>query len=260
MRDRYIPYMNWVDIKEKIDSGINTIVLPMGATEQHGRHAPLGTDSFIALEMSVRIAQIINALVAPTLTIGYSPQHMSFSGSMTLSVDTFRRLVSEMVESLMKHRLKKFIFLNAHGGNSSPTDITAKDLKHKYGEDIQLMVVDMIGIQNSPELKEKVEKELGEKLSEPWGAHAGEQESSAVMFFDEELVDKKRISVPFIPEEYLRISRDPDVHTIIFNLSKYTDTGTWGDASNASAKQGDLFYKYLSEKLAEKINLGWEIV
>ena len=144
MRDRYIPYMNWVDIKEKIDSGIHTVIMPMGATEQHGRHAPLGTDSFIALEMSVRIAQIINALVAPPLTIGYSPQHLSFPGSMTLSVDTFRRLVSEMVESLIKHRLKKIIFLNAHGGNSSPTDITAKDLKQKYGENIQLMVVDMI--------------------------------------------------------------------------------------------------------------------
>lgn len=259
MRDRYMPYMNWVDVKERIDSGIDTVVLPMGATEQHGRHGPLGTDSFIALEMSVRIARIINALVAPTLTIGYSPQHMSFSGSMTLSIDTFRRLVSEMVESLMGHRFKKFVFLNAHGGNSSPIDVTAKDLKHKYGEDIQLMVVDMIGIQNSLELKEKVEEELGEKISDPWGSHAGEQESSAVMYFKEELINKERIGAPFVPEEYLKISRDPDVHTIIFNLSKYTETGTWGDASNASAKQGDIFYKHLSQKLAEKIKSGWEL-
>lgn len=258
MRDRYIPYMNWVDVKEKIDSGVGTVILPMGATEQHGRHAPLGTDSFIALEMSMRVARIINSLVAPPLTIGYSPQHMSFSGSMTLSVDTFRRLVTEMVESLMKHGLKKFIFLSAHGGNSSPSDITAKDLKHKYGEELQLMVVDMIGIQNSLDLKEKVEQELGETFSDPCGSHAGEQESSAVMFYKEDLINKERIGVPFIPEEYLKISRDPDVHTIIFNLSKYTDSGTWGDATNASSEQGDIFYRLLSEKLADKIKLGWE--
>ena len=258
MRERYIPYMSWVDVEEKIKAGVDTAVFPMGSTEQHGRHSPLGTDSIIALEMSVRIARIIGALVAPTLTVGYSPHHMRFPGSMTLSIDTYRRVVSEMVESLMRHGMKKFAFLNAHAGNRAPSDVTANDLKHKHGEEIQVMVVDMLRIQTSDALKAEAEKELGRKLSDPWGAHAGEQETSGVMYFKPELVNFDRVSPPIIPEEFLSITMDPDVRAIIFNWPRYTETGTWGDASNASAEQGDVFYRILSEKLAEKIQNHWE--
>jgi len=258
MRDHYIPYMSWKDVEGKLQAGVDTAILPMGATEQHGLHGPLGTDSIIALEMSVRIARLINALVAPTLTVGYSPQHMTFPGSMTLSIDTFRRVVSEMVESLTQHGFKKFAFVNAHGGNRTVTDVTARDLKHKHGESIQLMVVNMLRIQTSDEVKEEVEEELGQKLSDPWGAHAGEQESSAVMFFKPELLNFDRMSEPMIPGEYLALSRDPDVNTIVFNLPRYTETGTWGDSRNASAEQGDVFYRVLSEKLADKIQTHWE--
>ena len=139
---------------------------------------------------------------------------------------------------------------------SKITNMPSLHSSYKIGKKTEQINFDWAG---ESEVLEKVEEELGEKISDPWGSHAGEQESSAVMYFKEELINKERIGIPFVPEEYLKISRDPDVHTIIFNLSKYTETGTWGDASNASAKQGDIFYRHLSQKLAEKIESGWEL-
>src|SRR5438309_5184031 len=76
------------------------IIVPVGATEQHGPHAPFGTDSILATEVSVRIAPRIGALVAPTLTYGVSGDHRGYAGVPFVSAGTMTALVQDVVLSL----------------------------------------------------------------------------------------------------------------------------------------------------------------
>ena len=68
-----------LDVEEQLRRSAKVIV-PVGATEQHGPHAPFGTDSILATEVSVRLARRIDAIVAPTLTYGVSGDHAGYPG------------------------------------------------------------------------------------------------------------------------------------------------------------------------------------
>ena len=71
------------------------VILPIGSIEQHGPHLPVNTDIFMAQTVALAAAQALSpdvpVLVAPPLWTGVSPHHMHFTGTLTLSVDTFSR-------------------------------------------------------------------------------------------------------------------------------------------------------------------------
>src|SRR5260370_29865437 len=71
------------------------VIVPVGSTEQHGPHAPFGTDSILATEVSMRLARRINALVAPTLTYGISGDHRGYAGVPFVSPQTLTALVQD---------------------------------------------------------------------------------------------------------------------------------------------------------------------
>jgi len=92
-------------------------MVPVASMEQHGNHLPIGTDFINGVERCKLIAQERDILVAPVLMVGQSPYHMGFAGTMTLSADTIIKVHLEAVESLIRHGFKRFIIMNAHGGN-----------------------------------------------------------------------------------------------------------------------------------------------
>jgi creatinine amidohydrolase len=85
--------------------------------EQHAGHLPIGTDFINGVERAKLIAQERDVLVAPVLMLGQSPYHMGFPGTITLSADTIVKVHLEAVHSLLKHGFRRFIIMNAHGGN-----------------------------------------------------------------------------------------------------------------------------------------------
>lgn len=93
------------------------VIIPVGALEQHGRHLPIGTDFINGVERCKLIAQERDILVCPVLMAGQSPYHMGFAGTITLSAETILKVHLEAVHSLLKHGFKRFIIMNAHGGN-----------------------------------------------------------------------------------------------------------------------------------------------
>ncbi|HEX9915896.1 MAG TPA: creatininase family protein, partial [Candidatus Bathyarchaeia archaeon] len=66
----------------------DVVLFPVGSTEQHGKHMAIDNDAFTALEISRRVAEKTGVLVASPLYFGYSPHHMNFKGSITLSFET----------------------------------------------------------------------------------------------------------------------------------------------------------------------------
>src|SRR3954471_4562320 len=112
------------------------VVLPVGATEQHGPHLPVGTDSFaierIAVESAQKASDRINVVVAPTLPFGSSEHHLQFGGTLSLSTETYYRVLVDLVESLITDGFTKIFIINGHGGNHELAQLAARDMALRH--------------------------------------------------------------------------------------------------------------------------------
>lgn len=112
------------------------VLLPLGATEQHGPHLPVGTDwlaiDHIAHAAAAQAAADIPVLVAPALPFGCSQHHLPFGGTLSFSTETYYRLLYELGESLLLSGARRLFLLNGHGGNHELAQLVARDLALKY--------------------------------------------------------------------------------------------------------------------------------
>lgn len=106
----------WTDIE---DVGPTLAVLPVGSTEQHGPHAPLGTDTFTASAVAAEGVERYDEDIplAPPVPVGVAAEHREFPGTLWVSPDTFRAYVKETIESLAHHGVDRVVIVNGHGGN-----------------------------------------------------------------------------------------------------------------------------------------------
>ncbi len=108
------------------------VVLPTGATEQHGPHLPVGTDSMaveaVARGAAAAVRPAVPALVAPTLPYGSSHHHLPFGGTMSVSTETYYRLICDLLESLAEGGFRRIFIVNGHGGNSELVQLAARDV------------------------------------------------------------------------------------------------------------------------------------
>ncbi len=77
----HLDRLTWTDIKSEIENGRDTVIVPFGSTEQHGRHMPLGTDAVLGDEFGWALAGRLDAFLAPTVRFGCSEHHLSFAGN-----------------------------------------------------------------------------------------------------------------------------------------------------------------------------------
>ena len=116
----YYDQLTWPEINDAVaDKKIP--VMAVGSVEQHGLHLPMGTDFLNGLERAKLVAQRTDVLVAPILIPGLSHYHMGFPGTITLPAETIQTVYFEAAQSLMRHGFKRFLLLNAHGGNRATT-------------------------------------------------------------------------------------------------------------------------------------------
>ena len=102
-------------------AGTALAVLPVGSTEQHGPHAPLGTDTLNAVAVAEAGIDVFDGevVVAPAIPVGVSEEHRQFTGTLWVSEPTFRAYVRETVASLASHGFDRVVIVNGHGGNIS---------------------------------------------------------------------------------------------------------------------------------------------
>jgi len=111
----------WPEIR---DCETDLAVLPVGSTEQHGPHAPLGTDTLTATAVAeagvaaYREQTGVDVPIAPTIPVGVAAEHRAFDGTLWVSPETFRAYVRETVASLAHHGFSRVIIVNGHGGNT----------------------------------------------------------------------------------------------------------------------------------------------
>ncbi|MEV3964750.1 creatininase family protein [Nocardia sp. NPDC050193] len=113
-----IENMTSAEIGGAIAAGFRTAVLPLAAIEQHGRHLPLSMDADHADELAVRVARGLgNALVLPTIRVGYSPHHLNFPGTLSLRASTLEALCVDYGSHLAGYGFDRVVLFSGHIGN-----------------------------------------------------------------------------------------------------------------------------------------------
>jgi creatinine amidohydrolase len=112
------------------------VILPVGATEQHGPHLPVGTDRMIvehvARAAAAEVAGDIPVVVAPTMPFGSSHHHVPFGGTLSLGTETYYRAIADLAETLIASGFRRIFILNGHGGNSELIQLVARDLALRH--------------------------------------------------------------------------------------------------------------------------------
>ena len=116
----YLPHMTSPEVRDLL-TRTDMVIIPVASLEQHGLHLPIGTDYLNGVERAKLIAERTDVLVAPIMMPGQSPYHMGYPGTITLSSETIQAVYVEATQSLIRHGFKRFMFLNAHGGNRAIT-------------------------------------------------------------------------------------------------------------------------------------------
>jgi len=108
--------MNWMMVEEYLTRD-DRCVLPLGSTEQHA-YLSLSVDSILAERTSVEAAESLGVPVFPVVAYGITPYFRAFPGSITLRVDTYLRVVREILDALTEQGFKRILIVNGHGGNT----------------------------------------------------------------------------------------------------------------------------------------------
>ncbi len=246
----YLPHMTWVEVEE-LRSRTDMVILPVGALEQHGAHLPIGTDFLNGLERAKLVAQRTDVLVAPILFPGNSPYHLAFPGTITLSAETIQKVFFEAAESLIRHGFRRFLILNAHGGNRATSQYIADRINHETAG-----IAVELGAAAAP-FRESREPEPGERV---FDRHGGVGETSNSLYLIPDLVDLEKarettLTMPghldgMVPEV---LAGDPTALRVFLaealkaeetgkgtSTRELTDTGVWSERNltDSSAERG----------------------
>jgi creatinine amidohydrolase len=177
-------HLTWPEIKQA-SAAEAIVIVPVGSTEQHGPHLPVGCDAILATALAERTAAALSAkgvpaLVAPTIAVGNSIHHMGFPGAITLQPRTFMEALAEQCRCIVHHGFKKIVLFNGHGGNKNPIDVELISLNTELGFPVFFMGY----WQAAPN-----DFEASVLESQRGIIHACEGETSLMLAINEDLVD-----------------------------------------------------------------------
>ena len=215
----------------------HTVIIPTGATEQHGPHAPLLTDVLIPQEVARRVAPQIGAVVAPPINYALSYPHVGFTGLVHIRIPTFMALVEDLCVAFARIGFKRIIFLNGHYDNTYAIAYACANAADKYGKDVKAFPVNYWDGLTA--------EEVGEFSGLKNGMHANAAETSAILAINPALVDRERTNTEFPPFPEFTVNSGP-VHTAFFftapgSVYWATKSGTWGDARGSTAEIGERY-------------------
>lgn len=186
--------MTWPAVKA-LDKNI-PVIIPIAAVEQHGHHMPVSTDSMLLGEVVRRVEAAAGSrvLIAPLQWLGNSHHHLDYPGTMSATPRLYLDLLHDLAENLIGHGFRRILFLNGHGGNIIPGRQVVFELRQKYRQRTDLLLLFACYWDLAKPFEERegyVQREMG---------HACEWETSMMLRIAPQLVvgDVKDLkTVPF---------------------------------------------------------------
>lgn len=252
----YLPHMTVPEVRDLLTRS-DMVIIPIASLEQHGLHLPIGTDYLNGVERAKLIAQRADILVAPIMLPGQSPYHMGFAGTVTLPSTLIQEVYVEAAKSLMRHGFKRFLILNAHGGNAAITRFVVD----RINQETEGIAVDL-GSVLGPFRQRGLETDTQERAPGPpvFDRHGGTGETSSSLYLIPALVDldaarPAELTLPPHMEAMLPdvVAGDPTALAVFLaeglkdeatgkgtSAVEMSTTGVWGvrDPREATAERG----------------------
>ncbi|VVC01397.1 Creatinine amidohydrolase [uncultured archaeon] len=204
------------------------VIVVMGATEAHGEHLPLWTDSIVPFKLSQKVAEKSNALVLPLIPYGFCYTLRPWAGTLSLKSHTFAMVIRDITRELVRNGFDKILFMNGHGANGTICGHVLKELADEI--DFTACIVSWWDIKELPAAT----------------GHADENEAALVMSLTGW---KKRKATQAKSQRYFG-------RVIPMPKGQFTKYGYAGKVGGESVEKGKKMEKIIVSKLVKLVDAG----
>jgi creatinine amidohydrolase len=223
---------------EKAANDGKVVIIPCGSIEEHGTHLPLCTDSLQAEYVALGVAQKTGCMVAPPLRYGLCSSTRNFPGTITITFDTLRSIMTDILEDFVRNGFKRLLVITGHAGGSHMTAIRLA---------AKTVVVHHMNEKDKPRIMVCSDYDFAFDLRgkdfNTRDSHAGTIETSRVMAIRSDLIKEKGApNYPTFPR--FEVTPDPE---------RYFPSGVMGDPTIANSEKGKKINEYVIEQVAKLV-------
>lgn len=236
--------LTWPEADRRLGE-VDVALLPVGATEQHGPHLTLDTDSYDAARLARDVAHACSEpkpLVLPLIPYGVSYHHEEYAGTLSVTPEALARMVHDIGVSAARNGIKKLVIINGHGGNIPTLHFAAQTVNAEAH------------IFTCVDTGETSDTDVYALAETPNDVHAGEVETSTSLFLRPETVqmDKARRAVPRFSNPYLDFTSRRSVGWY-GRTHKISPSGVMGDPTVATPQKGGRMWGLMIEHLVRLV-------
>lgn len=227
--------LRWTEIPEVLRAVNGFVILPIGATEQHGPHLPLGVDSMTAQAVAHAASQTTRIPVLPEFKYGCSYGHSTkWPGTLSFSPSTLTKAVGDVVYWLVYSGVTRLAILNGHVGNLAPLKCAVDNLR-LTNPDFRVRIISLWDV--SSEAYEFYHADADD-------FHANCAETSLMMSLYPDMVEMSAA-----------VDEVDKTESCFFTyaMNKQSDYGVVGKPTEATKEIGDKYFKIVVSNLAEKL-------
>jgi creatinine amidohydrolase len=213
--------LTWEEVGELVEGGMDMAILPVGATEQHGRHLTVGMDTLAASTVAYGVSARTGVPVLPVLPYGCSLGHTHrWPGTISLRPETLSRMVVEIAEWLEPAGIRRLLLLNGHVTNHAPLRAALETVRHQQPSML-------MALRSLWDISPRVHAIYHDDAV---NFHANRAETALVMAVRPDLVRPDR----FVDEPDAAVD-----HFFAYTVDRETATGTVGAPTLATAELGE---------------------
>ena len=232
--------LSWPEIAALPTSGVDGVILPCGATEQHGPHLGTGMDASLATILGDAVSAATGVPVLPTLHYGCSLGHSHrWPGTLALQPQTLIALITDIGDWLFAAGFRRLFLLNTHVTNHAPLRCALEILRSRHDGF-------MVAVINAADASPRVHREFFADAAD-WHANAAE---TALMLAG---------APEIVRHGLVKKADDPDRTTgLIFAhpVNRTSANGVTGYPSRATKAQGQRLLRWLVTDLAKLVRRG----
>lgn len=234
MKPILLDNLAWPEIEKLRDQHGGLLLLPIGATEQHGPHLPVSMDSLLAEAVCHAASASTGIPVLPTLRYTVSQGHTAkWPGTFSLTHETFIATLREISNWAVATGWKKILFINAHFGNDAPARVAVDQLRLAHLGQVQVALIHVFKLSDSI---------WQEYTADAADLHANQAETSLMLHLHPDLVHMDRLTTSDDPD------RTPS-SVFCYPVAQTSLNGVTGHPSRATAAQGERLFNEMTAAL-----------